>query len=54
MRRGELVGLRWSNIDFENSKIKIEEQATVAGIEQILKTTNSIGLFQLTLRCWRC
>lgn len=41
MRRGELVGLRWSNIDFENSKIKIEEQATVAGIEQILKTTNS-------------
>ena len=41
MRKGELAGLKWSCIDFKTHKIKIEEQATIVGFNQLLKTSSS-------------
>ena len=41
MRKGELAGLKWSCIDFKHHKIKVEEQATIAGFNQLLKTSSS-------------
>ena len=41
MRRGELAGLKWENIDFEKNKIKIDTQITNRGKNQILKTNSS-------------
>lgn len=41
MRRGELAGLKWSCIDFDRDIIKIEEQATLSGMSNVLKTSSS-------------
>ena len=41
MRRGELAGLKWSCVDFDNNTIKIEEQATFTGMSKVLKTSSS-------------
>lgn len=37
MRRGELLGLEWSDIDFKNSKIKVSKQI-YKGVKQATKT----------------
>lgn len=41
MRRGELAGLKWSNVNFDNNTIKVEEQATLTGMSKVLKTSSS-------------
>ncbi len=41
MRIGEILGLKWSKVDFENYQIDIDSQIT-AGIEQTPKTYSSI------------
>lgn len=41
MRRGELAGLKWSCINFDDNTIKVEEQATFTGMSKVLKTSSS-------------
>lgn len=41
LRREELCGLKWQNIDFENRKIRICEARTIAGTEIIDKDTKN-------------
>lgn len=55
LRRGELVGLRWESIDFENNKITIEHSVTVAQVDgkktiferDLLKTKSSMRTLPL-------
>lgn len=41
MRRGELVGLKWCDVDFENSVINISRSAAKLKGKQILKSTKT-------------
>ena len=41
LRRGELCGLRWSDVDFEHQTIKIENTRTQAGKKEIEKGTKT-------------
>ena len=41
MRRGELAGLKWNNIDYKTNKIKIDSQMTSEGTTGFLKTESS-------------
>lgn len=41
LRRGEICGLKWSNIDFKNNKISIKESTTQAGGKTINKGTKT-------------
>lgn len=41
LRREELCGLKWENVDFENKKIRICEARTIAGTEIIDKDTKN-------------
>lgn len=52
LRRGEVLGLQWSNIDFENNLIRIRRQVTYAGSELVdreLKTDKSKRDLVMTL-----
>lgn len=41
LRRGEILGLKWSDVDFESGYIKIERQYTRNELKEKLKTTES-------------
>jgi integrase len=41
LRRGEVLGLRWSDINFENKTISVEQTAVVADRQIIFKTPKS-------------
>lgn len=41
LRRGEVCGLRWQDIDFTNNTIKVEQSLVKAGGEYIFKTPKS-------------
>ena len=41
LRRGEILGLKWSDIDFQNGYIKIERQYTRNELKEVLKTSSS-------------
>jgi len=50
MRTGECLGLKWSNIDFENFTIKIDSQFT-ASRETSPKTQSSIRIIDMIPQC---
>lgn len=50
MRTGEVLGLKWKNIDFENYNIKIESQKT-CGIECTPKTNSSNRTIDMIPQC---
>ena len=41
LRRGEILGLKWKDINFQNHTIRIERQLTRYGIKEKLKTNSS-------------
>jgi integrase len=41
MRRGEIMGLRWTDIDLENGNLTINRTRVMAGAEEIIKTPKS-------------
>uniref|UniRef100_UPI0035B52AC3 tyrosine-type recombinase/integrase n=1 Tax=Symbiobacterium terraclitae TaxID=557451 RepID=UPI0035B52AC3 len=41
LRRGELLALRWANVDFKNAKIRVVEQLTRAGGKLVLTVPKS-------------
>lgn len=49
-RTGELLGLKWSNVNFENYTIKIDNQFT-GGFEQTPKTKSSIRIIDMLPTC---
>lgn len=55
MRRGEVLGLTWDNIDFNSKRITIEKQLQRQGNETLLlvstKTDSIIRKFKMTSHC---
>lgn len=50
LRRGEILGLKWDNVDFENKKIYIKESRTIAGkniVEKDPKNNSSIRVLHM-------
>lgn len=41
LRRGELCGLKWQDIDFDNRTISIHETRTQAGNKEVVKDTKT-------------
>lgn len=50
LRRGELLGLKWSDIDKKNSKISVTRQVTNAGRNEPLKTKASYRTIHIPKR----
>lgn len=48
MRRGELCGLRWADVDLEAGTIHVRQQATAYGDDDDLKTINADRVIPLT------
>lgn len=53
MRRGELAGVKWDNINFKTNKIEINGQVTREGGNMDLKTRLREGRFPLIPKYWR-
>lgn len=47
MRKGEILGLKWSNIDFKEHKIKVCSQYNFLGYSEILKTKSSYRIISV-------
>ena len=43
LRREEICGLQWKNVDFEKSTLTIDQAITMAGSQRIEKTTKSFS-----------
>lgn len=43
LRRGEVLGLRWSDVDFENNLISITNTLTIAGKKKVFKDPKNDG-----------
>lgn len=41
MREGELLAIKWSDIDFKNGKLKVQRQYTQGELKETLKTSSS-------------
>lgn len=41
MREGELLAMKWSDIDFKNGKLKVQRQYTQGELKETLKTSSS-------------
>lgn len=50
MRRSELMGLKWSCVNFNNNTIKIDNQISVEGIDAPLKTPSSYRTIHISLK----
>lgn len=50
MRTGEVLSLKWENIDFKNKRIKIEQTRTM-GLLKIPKTKSSIRTIDMLAQC---
>ena len=47
VREGELLALKWKDIDFKNNKLKIQRQYTVGELKETLKTSSSYRTIDL-------
>lgn len=57
LRRGELLGLQWSDLDQENQLITVNKQLSKINGELVLttpKTQNSIRKVAVPRRRWSC
>ncbi len=53
MRRGELAGLRWSDVDLEAATLTIAQQRTTTGRQTVTTTPKARSQRQLLRRCCR-
>lgn len=47
LRREEIAGLKWSNVDFKNKELKISEARTQAGKDIVIKDTKSTSSYRI-------